>query len=90
MLFDDYDSDSDSVGGNRKKNKNKKNKNKNKNKKNKKIKLGGVNSNSNPNTNYKPLRMPDDIFLKILIYTFGAFGVYIVLKLLANMYKKRS
>lgn len=80
------DSDSDSVGGNRKKNK----KNKNKNKKNKKIKLGGINSNSNANTNNKPLKMPDDIFLKIFIYTVGAFGVYVVLKLLANMYKKRS
>jgi len=88
----DSDSDSDSVGGNGKKNKNKnKNKNKknkNKNKKNKKIKLGGINNDSN--NEYKPVKMPDDIFLKILIYTFGAFGVYVVLKLLANMYKKRS
>jgi hypothetical protein len=88
----DSDSDSDSVGGNGKKNKNKnKNKNKknkNKNKKNKKIKLGGINNDSN--NEYKPVKMPDDIFLKILIYTIGAFGVYVVLKLLANMYKKRS
>jgi len=34
--------------------------------------------------------MPDDIFLQIMFYSFGAFWVYIVLKLLSNMYKKRS
>ncbi len=72
----------DKDGYNRKKNK------KSKNKKNKKIKLGG--GYSDTNNKYKPVKMPDDIFLKILIYTFGAFGVYVVLKLLANMYKKRS
>jgi hypothetical protein len=33
--------------------------------------------------------MPDDIFLQIFIYTFGAFWVYVILKLLANMYKKK-
>ena len=36
------------------------------------------------------IKMPDDIFLKIMFYSFGAFWVYIILKLLANMYKKRS
>lgn len=78
----DNDNNNDKDGYNRKKNK------KNKNKKNKKIKLGW--GYSNANNKYKPVKMPDDIFLKILIYTFGAFGVYVVLKLLANMYKKRS
>lgn len=33
--------------------------------------------------------MPDDIFLKIFIFSFGALWVYIALKLMANMYKKR-
>jgi hypothetical protein len=33
--------------------------------------------------------MPDDIFLKIFILSFGALWVYIALKLMANMYKKR-
>ena len=36
------------------------------------------------------IKMPDDIFLKIMFYSFGAFWVYIILKLLGNMYKKRS
>lgn len=33
--------------------------------------------------------MPDDIFLKIFILSFGALWLYIALKLMANMYKKR-
>jgi hypothetical protein len=33
--------------------------------------------------------MPDDIFLKIFIISFGALWVYVALKLMANMYKKR-
>ena len=36
------------------------------------------------------IKMPDDIFLQIMFYSFGAFWVYIILKLLGNMYKKRS
>ena len=31
----------------------------------------------------------NDIFLKVMIYSFGAFWIYIILKLLANMYKKK-
>jgi hypothetical protein len=61
----------------------KKKKNNKNNKKNKKK------SNNNKNKD-KPIRMPDDIFLKIFIYSFGAFWVYVMLKLLANMYKKRN
>jgi hypothetical protein len=33
--------------------------------------------------------MPDDVFLKIFILSFGALWIYIALKLMANMYKKR-
>ena len=36
------------------------------------------------------LMMPDDIFLKVLFYSLGGLSVYIVLKLMANMYKKRD
>ena len=36
------------------------------------------------------LMMPDDIFLKVLFYSLGALSVYIALKLMANMYKKRD
>ena len=36
------------------------------------------------------LRMPDDIFLRILFYSFGALAVYVALKMMANMYKKRN
>lgn len=36
------------------------------------------------------LMMPDDIFLKILFYSLGALSVYVALKLMANMYKKRD
>jgi hypothetical protein len=35
------------------------------------------------------LMMPDDIFLKILFFSLGALSIYIAIKLLANMYKKR-
>ena len=82
----DSDSDSDSDGGNRRKKK------KYKKNKNKKIKLNrnNVRNGINNNTKDKPIRMPDDIFLKIFIYSFGAFWIYVILKLLANMYKKRS
>jgi hypothetical protein len=34
--------------------------------------------------------MPDDVFLKVLFYSLGALSVYIALKLMANMYKKRD
>jgi hypothetical protein len=43
----------------------------------------------NKNSDLK-LKMPDDIFLRIMFYSFGAFWVYVILKLLSNMYKKRS
>jgi hypothetical protein len=36
------------------------------------------------------LMMPDDIFLKILFYSLGGLSIYIALKLMANMYKKRD
>lgn len=36
------------------------------------------------------LMMPDDVFLKVLFYSLGALSVYIALKLMANMYKKRD
>jgi hypothetical protein len=35
------------------------------------------------------IMMPDDVFLKIFILSFGALWIYIALKLMANMYKKR-
>jgi hypothetical protein len=35
------------------------------------------------------IMMPDDIFLKIFILSFGALWIYVALKLMANMYKKR-
>ena len=44
--------------------------------------------NKNKNKRYN-IMMPDDIFLKIFIFSFGALWVYIALKLMANMYKKR-
>ena len=44
--------------------------------------------NKNKNKGYK-IVMPDDAFLKIFIFSFGALWVYIALKLMANMYKKR-
>jgi hypothetical protein len=36
------------------------------------------------------MMMPDDVFLKVLFYSLGALSVYIALKLMANMYKKRD
>ena len=36
------------------------------------------------------LMMPDDIFLRVLFYSLGALSIYIALKLMANMYKKRD
>ena len=36
------------------------------------------------------LMMPDDIFLKVLFYSLGGLSVYVALKLLSNMYKKRD
>ena len=70
----DSGSDSDSDDKNNNDNDNKKNKKKNK---------------KNNNDNVK-LKMPDDVFLQILFYSLGALSVYIALKLLANMYKKRK
>ena len=40
-------------------------------------------------TKGQSIMMPDDIFLKIFILSFGALWIYVALKLLANMYKKR-
>ena len=36
------------------------------------------------------LMMPDDVFLKVLFYSLGALSVYVALKLMGNMYKKRD
>jgi hypothetical protein len=41
------------------------------------------------NKNMK-LNMPDDVFLRVLFYSLGGLSVYIALKLMANMYKKRD
>jgi hypothetical protein len=41
------------------------------------------------NKNMK-LSMPDDVFLKVLFYSLGGLSVYVALKLMANMYKKRD
>ena len=41
------------------------------------------------NNNTK-LMMPDDVFLKVLFYSLGALSVYIALKLMGNIYKKRD
>ena len=41
------------------------------------------------NKNMK-LMMPDDVFLKVLFYSLGALSVYVALKLMGNMYKKRD
>ena len=86
-LDNEIDSDGyDQVNKNKSnKNKNKKTKNKNKNK-NKNISDIGIEINISDS----PISMPDDIFLKVMIYSFGAFWIYIILKLLANMYKKNS
>jgi hypothetical protein len=49
------------------------------------------NKNKNKNRNkHVKLMMPDDVFLKVLFYSLGALSVYIALKLMANMYKKRD
>jgi hypothetical protein len=40
--------------------------------------------------NNMKLMMPDDVFLKVLFYSLGALSVYVALKLLSNMYKKRE
>lgn len=40
-------------------------------------------------TKGQSIMMPDDIFLKIFILSFGALWIYVALKLMANMYKKR-
>ena len=40
--------------------------------------------------NNMKLMMPDDVFLKVLFYSLGALSVYVALKLLSNMYKKRD
>jgi len=40
------------------------------------------------NINMK-LMMPDDVFLKVLFYSLGALSLYIALKLMGNIYKKR-
>jgi hypothetical protein len=53
----------------------------------------GKNKNKNKNKNrnkHVKLMMPDDVFLKVLFYSLGALSVYIALKLMANMYKKRD
>jgi len=36
------------------------------------------------------LMMPDDVFLKVLFYSLGGLSIYVAVKLLANMYKKRD
>jgi hypothetical protein len=36
------------------------------------------------------LMMPDDVFLRVLFYSLGGLSIYIALKLMANMYKKRD
>ena len=41
------------------------------------------------NNNTK-LMMPDDVFLKVLFYSLGALSVYVALKLMGNIYKKRD
>lgn len=51
------------------------------------------NDNNNYQNNYRNegynIIMPDDMFLKVFIISFGALWFYIALKLMANMYKKR-
>ena len=51
------------------------------------------NNSSNNSNNYlnkgDNIMMPDDIFLKIFILSFGALWINVALKLMANMYKKR-
>lgn len=56
-------------------------------------KLYEIDVDSNDSSNYRNkgqnIMMPDDIFLKIFILSFGALWIYVALKLMANMYKKR-
>lgn len=56
-------------------------------------KLYEIDGDSNDSSNYRNkgqnIMMPDDIFLKIFILSFGALWIYVALKLMANMYKKR-
>jgi hypothetical protein len=50
-----------------------------------------LNNDNNDVTNINTkLMMPDDVFLKVLFYSFGALSVYIALKLMGNIYKKRD
>jgi hypothetical protein len=50
---------------------------------------GDSNDSSNYRNKGQNIMMPDDIFLKIFIFSFGALWIYVALKLMANMYKKR-
>ena len=50
---------------------------------------GDRNDSSNYRNKGQNIMMPDDIFLKIFILSFGALWIYVALKLMANMYKKR-
>jgi hypothetical protein len=50
---------------------------------------GDSNDSSNYRNKGQSIMMPDDIFLKIFILSFGALWIYVALKLMANMYKKR-
>lgn len=50
---------------------------------------GDGGNNGNYRNKGQNIMMPDDIFLKIFILSFGALWIYVALKLLANMYKKR-
>jgi hypothetical protein len=50
---------------------------------------GDSNDSSNYRNKGQNIMMPDDIFLKIFILSFGALWIYVALKLMANMYKKR-
>ena len=45
---------------------------------------------SDADGNNMKLMMPDDVFLKVLFYSLGGLSVYVALKLLSNMYKKRD
>ena len=45
---------------------------------------------SDADGNNMKLMMPDDVFLKVLFYSLGVLSVYVALKLLSNMYKKRD
>jgi hypothetical protein len=53
-------------------------------------KLDDDNDNNNIHDKSMKLMMPDDLFLRVLFYSLGGLSVYIALKLLANMYKKRD